>query len=189
MEKVTRVCLTGPESTGKTELAEELGRYYGAPVVLEYAREYALQHGNDLTYEDVEPIAKGEMAALDNACHPERSEGSPARSGGGAPLLIEDTDLLSTVVYSRFYYGKVPDWIVTEAKKRRADFYLLMDTDIPWTPDPARDAGGEEREEQFDLFLRALDELECRFVIVSGEREERLARAVAEIDGILKAEC
>jgi NadR type nicotinamide-nucleotide adenylyltransferase len=169
MEKITRVCLTGPESTGKTELAEELGRHYGAPVVLEYAREYALVCGHELTYEDVEPIARGEIAALE------------APSGA---MLIEDTDLLSTVVYSRFYYGKVPDWIVAEARRRRADFYLLMDTDIPWTPDPARDSGGEEREEQFDLFLRALDEFECRFVIVSGDREERFARAVAEIEGL-----
>jgi NadR type nicotinamide-nucleotide adenylyltransferase len=170
MEKITRVCLIGPESTGKSELAAELAQHYGAPVVPEYAREYAVAHGNDLTYADVDPIAKGEMAAIDAA---------RART---PRLLIEDTDLISTVVYSRYYYNKVPDWVVEEARKRKADLYLLMDTDIEWKADPARDAGGEAREELFDLFRRALDEFACRFVIVSGNREERFARAVEAVD-------
>ena len=176
MEKVTRVCLIGPESTGKSELAEELSRHYDAPVVPEYAREYALARDNDLTYEDVEPIAKGEIAALENVAR------TPSPR-----LILEDTDLISTVVYSRYYYGKVPDWIVDEARNRRADLYLLMDTDVAWKPDPARDAGGEEREELFDAFRRALDEFECRFVIVSGNAEQRFEGAVVAI-GRLKAE-
>jgi NadR type nicotinamide-nucleotide adenylyltransferase len=178
MEKITRVCLTGPESTGKTELAEELGKHYGAPVVAEYAREYALAHGNDLTYGDVEPIARGEIAALDNV--------APAPD---SPILIEDTDLISTVVYSRYYYDNVPDWIVVEARSRKADLYLLMDTDIEWKPDPARDSGGEAREELFDHFRRALDEFECRFEIVSGDRQERRAVALKAINRVLSAEC
>src|SRR5436305_357207 len=44
MEKVTgpfRVCLTGAESTGKTELAKELAAHFGAPYVPEFSRQYA----------------------------------------------------------------------------------------------------------------------------------------------------
>ena len=49
-----------------------------------------------------------------------------------------DTDLISTVVYSRYYYGDCPAWVIEEARRHRADLYLLMDTDVAWKPDEAR---------------------------------------------------
>ena len=167
MATLTRICLTGPESTGKTELAQALARELGTVWVPEFAREYAEKHGNDLTANDVEPIARGQMAAED------RLLPSAGR------LLILDTDLISTVVYARHYYGSCPAWIEAEARRRRADLYLLLDTDVPWKADKARDAGGDEREDLFDAFRAALDELETRWEIVSGTYDERLARARA----------
>ncbi len=167
MAKVTRICLTGPESTGKSQLATRLGQRFGAPVVAEFARDYALTHGNSLTLSDVEPIARGQIAAAEE--HIE------------AGLAILDTDLISTVVYSRHYYGDCPAWIEAEARRRKADLYLLMDTDVPWKPDPARDAGGDEREELFDAFRRALDEFETRWTFVSGGWEEREVAAVRAV--------
>ncbi len=152
-----RICLTGPESTGKTELAKALG----LPWVPEFAREYAETHGNDLSAADVEPIARGEIANLDLAT---------------GDVVILDTDLISTVVYARSYYGSCPAWIEEEARNRRADLYLLLDTDLPWNPDAARDASGDAREDLFDAFRRALDEFETRWEIVSGTFEQRLER-------------
>ncbi len=163
METLARVCLIGPESTGKTELARTLARHFGVEWVPEYAREYAEARGNRLSDADVEAIARGQMALLDGAGR------------------ILDTDLISTVVYSRHYYGGCPEWIVEEARRRRAGLYLLMDTDVPWTSDAARDSGGEEREDLFDAFRCALDELDCRWVIVSGDWEERFRSAVEAI--------
>lgn len=159
-----RVCLTGPESTGKSELATRLAREHGFVYVPEYAREYAEARKNDLTAADVEPIARGWLERLPDA-----------------PRLLLDTDLISTVVYARHYYGACPRWIEDEARRLRADLYLLLDTDIEWKPDPARDAGGDEREDLFDAFRAALDEFETRWEIVSGGWEERYERAAKEI--------
>lgn len=153
-----RICLIGPQSTGKTALAQALG----LPWIPEFAREYAENHDRDLTAADVEPIARGEIANLDRAT--------------GGDVVILDTDLISTVVYARYYYGSCPAWIEEEARRRRADLYLLMDTDAPWVPDAIRDAAGDAREDLFDAFRRALDEFETRWEIVSGTFEERLAR-------------
>jgi len=152
-----RICLTGPECTGKTGVAEALG----LPWAPEFAREYAEAHGGVLTAADVEPIARGEIANL------ERVTGD---------LVILDTDLISTVVYARHYYGSCPAWIEEEARTRRANLYLLLDTDLSWTAGPARDAGGDAREDLFDAFRRALDEFGTRWEIVSGTFEERLSR-------------
>lgn len=161
-----RICLTGPESTGKSRLAARAARELGATVVPEYAREYAERHDRELTADDVEPIARGEIASL------ERASGE---------VIVLDTDLLSTVVYARHYYGSCPAWIVEEARRRRADLYLLLDTDIAWTADPVRDAGGDAREDLFDAFRAALDELETRWEIVSGDFEERWRRVRAAV--------
>lgn len=154
-----RICLIGPECTAKTTLALRLARELGAVYVAEFARDYAEARGNELSAADVEPIARGQMANDDAA--------------RGAERIVLDTDLISTLVYARHYYGECPQWIADEAIRRRADLYLLMDTDIPWRSDAARDTGGEVREYLFDAFRCALDELEARWIIVSGAGEER----------------
>ena len=168
MARVRRICLTGPESTGKSRIAVRLAQELGATLVLEYAREYAEARGNRLTAADVEAIARGQIANEERAA--------------GAPLVVLDTDLISTVVYARHYYGSCPAWIEEEARRRRADFYLLLDTDVEWTPDAARDRGGEEREDLFDAFRCALDEFETRWEIVSGEGEVRWEVALRLVD-------
>ena len=168
MAPLARISLIGPECTGKTTLAQRLAQHFRGSWTPEFVREYAEQRGNRLTYNDVEPIARGQIAALESG-------------GMAAALQIHDTDLISTVVYSRHYYGRCPQWIIEEARRRRADLYLLMDTDVDWAPDTARDAGGDAREDLFDAFRAALDEFDCRWVIISGDWEQRFESAVAEI--------
>jgi nicotinamide riboside kinase len=101
-----RICLIGPECTGKSTLAERAERELGAVWVREYAREYVERVRAVLSAEDVEPIARGEIANLDAAAD--------------AALVVLDTDLISTVVYARHYYGSCPEWIEEEARRRRA---------------------------------------------------------------------
>lgn len=170
MEALTRVCLIGPECTGKSELAQNLARHYGTSWSREFAREYAEKRANRLSYKDVDAIARGQIAGEDGAI---------ATASG---LVLLDTDLISTVVYSRHYYGRAPDWIVDSARARRAGLYLLMDTDVPWKADTARDAGGDHREDLFDAFRAALDEFETRWEVVSGGWEERGRRAMEIVD-------
>ena len=164
--------MIGPECTGKTTLAQRLAKHYDTGWVREFAREYAEARNNELTYEDVEPIARGEIANL---------------GSGIWDLVFEDTDLISTVVYARWYYDRCPQWIVDEARARRADLYLLLDTDVPWFPDPARDSPGDAREDLFDRFRAALDEFETQWVIISGDWEERFSIAVARIAPLVGA--
>lgn len=175
MATLTRICLTGPESTGKSELATALTRELATVAVPEFAREYAEAHGNNLTAADVEPIARGQMANEDRIA-PQANR-----------VLLLDTDLISTVVYARHYYRSCPKWIEEEARRRRADLYLLLDTDVPWQPDAARSAGGDEREDLFDAFRAALDEFETRWEIVSGDREARRAYAALAISTVISS--
>ena len=167
-----RVAVTGSESTGKSELARALAAHYQTSWSPEYVREYMDAKGAALDTTDVEPIARGQIAAEDEAAR--RAE----------RLVILDTDLLSTAIYARHYYGAVPEWIERAARERRADLYLLLDIDMPWTPDAQRDRG-EQREEMHALFVQGLAEAQARTVLIRGGWEERLRRAIEAIDASL----
>jgi NadR type nicotinamide-nucleotide adenylyltransferase len=168
------VCLTGPECTGKTTLAARLASHFGAPWVPEFAREYALRVGRPLTFDDVEPIAKGEMALLDA---PATDNRQPTTSS----LTILDTDLISTVVYSKHYYGQCPEWIEREARARQADLYLLAGIDVPWTDDDVRDTAAA-RAALHGRFATTLAAYGANVLTIGGDWEERFATAVAAID-------
>jgi NadR type nicotinamide-nucleotide adenylyltransferase len=171
MEKVARpfrVCLTGAESTGKTELSRELAAHFGAPCVPEFSREYAERAARELSYMDVAPIARGQMELEERL------------SADARDLIILDTDLLSTVVYSRHHFGVCPTVIEALAKKRLADLYLLMDSDVPWLADPVRNSGAT-RDELHERFCDVLDEFGATVRTIAGQWDERLKRSVEAI--------
>ena len=148
-----RVCVTGPESTGKTTLARRLAEWAAVDWVPEASRRYAERKGGELLLEDVGPIAREHVALA-----------SAART----PICVLDTDLLSTVVYSRYYYGTVAPWILRAERERRADLYLLCDVDVPWVPDGVRDRP-TDRERMFALFRDALVRRRADTVVVRGD--------------------
>lgn len=169
-----KVVLTGSESTGKSELAARLGAHFHAPVSPEFVRDFAAQRGRTLTFGDHGLIAKGQIAAEDEAI---------ARA---QDLVILDTDLVSTVVYCDHYFGKVPSWIDQKARDRLADIYLLCAADIPWQPDGVRDRG-DRREEMHGLFRARLLQYNALVVDIRGDRDTRFQTAVNAIQRLTSA--
>ena len=171
-----RVVVTGSECTGKTTLAGDLARQFGTVCVAEYAREYldrkVATTGLPLDERDVEPIARGQIAAED------RGAATAKR------LLVLDTDLVSTTVYARHYYGACPAWIDQAARDRRGDLYLLCDIDVPWVADSVRDRP-HHREHIHALFVEALDTLGAPYVLIRGSWAARLTTAVAAVSEVL----
>ncbi|MDP5078610.1 MAG: ATP-binding protein, partial [Nonlabens sp.] len=102
----------------------------------------------------------------------------------GHQLLICDTDLLETLVYSKAYFDMVPKSIAKLAQNDHVDLYLLMDIDIPWEADDLRDRP-DQRESLFTLFENELISRNKKYVLVSGTASERLATAIAAIDSLL----
>ena len=170
-----RVVLTGSESTGKTTLAVELARHYDAALVPEFVREFAAAKGGVIEFSDHGPIARGQMALED------------AQIALGRPVVIQDTDLLSTVVYCRHYFGRAPDWIVDEAAARVPDLYLLCEIDVPWIADGVRDRG-HMRQEMQEMFRDAALSSGAAVAIIGGDGNERLERAIDAVDALLLAQ-
>jgi NadR type nicotinamide-nucleotide adenylyltransferase len=163
-----RIAVVGPESTGKTTLAQRLAAYFGTVWVPEYARSYAEAKRAPLDRSDVEPIARGHRAA----------EEALARRCDR--LLLVDTDAVMTTLYSRIYYGDCPAWIDELAAGKRYDLYLLMAPDVAWVADPQRDLP-QRREEFFASCRKALEAKSARFEIIQGDWESRLSHAIEAV--------
>lgn len=173
MAQITRICLTGPESTGKSVLADRLAAHYDTVRVEEFSRDYAEARDGRLTYDDVETIARGQVA-LEEAATPHARR-----------LIILDTDVLSSIVYSSYCYGgRVPAFATRRAKSHLADLYLLMDVDVPFVPDRVR-SSVEHRQSLYREFRATLERFGANHVVVSGGWEERYAKAVAAIDDMV----
>ena len=168
-----RIVMIGSESTGKTSLAWQLALHFGAPWAPEFARLYVDAVDSDLMTEDVARIARGSICL-----HEELERANP-------PLAIFDTDLFSTVVYARHYYGEVAQWIEPEAVRRRGTLYLLTSTDIPWEHDPRNRGAEAEREALQKSFRAIIEHHHLPFVYVEGDEKKRLRDAVAIISKIL----
>jgi len=171
-----RVVVTGSECTGKTTLARALAEHYRTVWVPEYVRQYVEEKGSAPEYRDVEAIAHGQIALED----------SLARKA--SKLLIQDCDLLSTIVYSRHYYGDCPPWIEQALVDRQPDLYLLADIDVPWVPDGDQRDRGDRREEMQDLFREALAARDLKFIEIRGSREHRLKQAISAIESEVPCE-
>jgi nicotinamide riboside kinase len=175
---ILKVVLFGPESTGKTTLSEQLARHYNTVWVPEYAREYLQNKWNNerKTCEpsDLLPIAEGQMA-LENDLTKKATN-----------ILICDTDLLETKIYSEAYYvGDCDPTLEKHALENKYDLYLLTYIDIPWEADDLRDKPNE-RQQMFDYFKQTLLKYDRNFIILKGNKKERLNKAISHIDNLLK---
>lgn len=91
---------------------------------------------------------------------------------------------MSTLVYARHYYGACPGWIEAAARSRRAELYLLLHPDLPWTPDGVRDRP-QHREEIHALFAETLAALGATVVDVRGAWDERRLTAERAVGTLL----
>ncbi|MEE9438657.1 MAG: ATP-binding protein [Saprospiraceae bacterium] len=175
---IIKIVLFGPESTGKTTLSNQLARHYNTVWAPEYARNYLQDKWNNYrkTCEnsDIMPIAIGQMK-LENKLAQKADK-----------LLICDTDLLETKIYSQEYYGGFVDPKLDHAaKKNKYDLYLLTYIDTPWEADDLRDKP-DQRLEMFKAFEQALVDHKCNYIILKGNKNKRLKASIKAIDALME---
>lgn len=163
-----KIAIVGPESSGKSTLAQELMLPARAWYVSEVAREYI--DGLDRPYEESDLLRIARAQAQNEDLIGEEFKG----------LMVCDTDLITIRIWSEEKYGRCHPWILEQSEKRHYDLWLLCRPDIPWEPDPQRE-NPLDRDRLFDVYEGMLRRLAKPFRIIEGGPEERLRTALDAI--------
>ncbi len=161
---ILKIAVTGPESSGKSQLTESLANHFNTSFAPEYARTFLSQTDGEYQLKDLIAIAKGqvanEQAALANANN----------------ICFFDTDMLVLKIWAQFRFGRVPEFIETAFQRKRYDHYLLCKPDLPWEADAFRESPNQaERDLLFQLYIDELDKIGASYHVISGEGRFDLA--------------
>ena len=140
-----RVTLLGAESTGKSTLSKLLAEYFKTKAIPEYGRDYdaLYKQGSNWGEEDFIMIAKGHFAL------------AQAIEAHASSTVVEDTDLLQTVVWSEALLSEAPKNLVDLLHDTaRPDLYLLLSPEMEWKDDGTRYHSSEEERKWFHSRLR-----------------------------------
>jgi NadR type nicotinamide-nucleotide adenylyltransferase len=175
MHRPKRILILGPESTGKSTLAEKLALHYAEPWVPEVAREYLEKLARPYTYEDLLLIGERQLSLEDEL------------AAKAKQFLFCDTDLRVIQVWSQHRFGKVDPWVLEEIARRTYDLILLCAPDLPWQEDPLREHPElEMRQHFFDVYQQLAQASGFPLVLISGEKAERLSTAIEAVDSLNK---
>lgn len=162
-----RVCIIGPESSGKSSLARSLSKQLRIVAGEEVARDYIRARNNVCLYKDMALMVRAQ-AALEHAL---------VQYGGGAAIF--DMCPLTTMIWSDTLFGRHESWIREYVDSLHYDLVLLMDCDIPWVYDPLRCLpNASERRAFFERCREELDSRAWNYAVISGGPKERFQRAM-----------
>lgn len=163
-----RIAILGPESTGKSTLAETLAIHFGGNWVPEYARSYLEKLDRPYMEADVWHCARmqqrSELDRIQQADH----------------IVFFDTEMINFKVWLTEKYSHYPEWI-TAGLSSRYDYYLLTSPDLPFEPDPLREHPSR-RDYFFSVYQKEIEAAGFRYGIVSGIGTARSANAVRLVE-------
>ncbi len=169
-KNVIRIVVTGPESTGKTNISDYLATQLNALWVPEYARYYVSSLRSKYSYRDIEHIAGKQI------------DDYLKYTGKGSGMVIFDTWLIITKVWFDVVFGKHPGWLDEKIAQLPIDLYLLCSPDIPWEPDDVRENGGRSRDLLFNRYRKEIEALQVPLQIISGRGGERFRSALKAVN-------
>jgi nicotinamide riboside kinase len=172
-----KIALLGAESTGKSQLAQELAAHFNAlghraEAVPETLREWCERAGRTPRPEEQLGIAEE---------HERRVDAAAARSG----IVIADTTALMVAIYSAMLFEDGTLYRIAIERQHGYDVTLVTGLDLPWVADGLQRDGPHVREPVDALVRDALSRAGIGYRVVYGSGPERLAHALAAIDAAL----
>jgi len=189
-----KIVAIGPESTGKSTLCEQLAQHYDTMWCPEYAREYLSTHGKKYNYDDLLTIAMVQVQLEEKYIQLIGSQQQEAKRNTcdsslttHHSLLFIDTNMYVMKVWCEFVFGKCHQFILDQIARRKYDLYLLCNIDLKWTHDELREYPDfETRQRLYQIYKDIILNQPVSWIEISGDKEERLQKAIQAVDSLLK---
>ena len=169
MDKQLKIAFTGPESSGKTTMAELIAEAYSTSFIPEYAREF-LKDKITYTLADLDEIAKQQV----ELCKASKNT-----------LVISDTEMAVMLIWSQEKFKEVSPIIQHLWESQDFDHLFLCAPDIPWEADKLRE-NPLDRERLFVLYEVVLENSKKPFTILKGTIDQRIIACKKQMELLLK---
>jgi NadR type nicotinamide-nucleotide adenylyltransferase len=184
IDKIFRIAITGPESSGKSTLVDALKKQHNASSISEYARTHLENNGKAYTYSDVIEIAQNqillEREAIKNFTQNEDSDKKNR-------FVFFDTDLYVLKIWSEIAFGKCESFILDHLANDSYDMHLLCKPDLPWVFDEFREhPKQEQRNFIYQHYLDAMQHQPKPWFEISGEGNKRIEMAEKAIQSVFQ---
>lgn len=167
-----KIVFTGPESTGKTVLAEWLSEELGYHLVPEIARPYLESRNIIPSYNDVWEI--GLLQHWEEVFAEQHYDN-----------VVCDTDLLTIIIWQEDKFGYSDPLIYDRWLSSDVDIYFLSRPDIPWEPDPLRE-NPFDRDRLYNIHKSKLTNARKPFFEIYGDWENRKNLITEQLNKIQK---
>ncbi|ERJ60206.1 AAA family ATPase [Sphingobacterium paucimobilis] len=174
-DSLLKIAVVGPESTGKSTMAQYLSKALDSSYVPEYARYYCKDLQNQYTLQDETNMFYGQIALEEAICSQLKNN-----------LIICDTTIMTVKIWCDYLFNHTPTPVLTEIAQRKYDLYLLMDIDLPWENDPLRDFP-EERAHFMKVWKKELDNIQANYQVISGQGPQRLENGLKATQAFIDA--
>jgi nicotinamide riboside kinase len=179
-----KIVLTGPESTGKTTLANLISKQYNAPLVIEKAREFFEKHKiTTYTFFNLLTLAIQQHELEQFIIKKYREENEKRKH----LFVVCDTDLITIKIWMDEVFGKNNSWVTKNIRKDKTKdvLYLLCSPEgVEWEPDPLRE-NPHDRDRLFDIYEKELIFYKKNYKILRGSIEERLSITIKTINAFI----
>jgi nicotinamide riboside kinase len=176
-----RIALLGAESTGKSQLSNELAAYLQARglravVVPEVLRAWCQREGRTPRPEEQLPIAREQERQVDQAA-------------ASADVVLADTTALMVPIYAGMLFEDSELVRFALDRQQTYDATLVTGLDLPWVPDDLHRSAAGDREPVDALVRSLLQRAGVSYQVVYGSGSQRIQAALAALAsaGVLPA--
>lgn len=171
MSKQIKIAITGPESTGKTILSEQLAKHFNADLVVEFARNYLIEKGQNYNYNDIIYMSKRQI------------EHENETLANGNPIVFCDTDTINFKIWLEFYNFEVPQFLMEHIQSKPYFHSLLLYPNTEWVSDDLR-KNKNDRLYLFNQFEKHLKYFQYEYTEINQLDDKRLKQAIKVINDL-----